>query len=118
MLSITPVYAALLALLYVALSVRVILQRRGDSIRLRKQIAECAPFSLVNKEFPIPMIARRAQCLRQNSGGSNVITATLCIASQFERRAFTGELAQGLVEFLHQFLGHDFSTACCGQVDS
>ncbi|WP_170422743.1 MAPEG family protein [Ruegeria arenilitoris] len=61
MLSITPVYAALLALLYVALSVRVIMQRRGDKIsygdggntnmlkvmRTHSNFAEYAPFALL-----------------------------------------------------------------------
>lgn len=61
MLSITPVYAALLALLYVTLSVRVILQRRSDKIsygdggntgmlkvmRTHSNFAEYAPFALL-----------------------------------------------------------------------
>ncbi|WP_170558625.1 MAPEG family protein [Ruegeria atlantica] len=61
MLSITPVYAALLALLYVTLSVQVILQRRSDKIsygdggntgmlkvmRTHSNFAEYAPFALL-----------------------------------------------------------------------
>ncbi|EEE37728.1 membrane protein [Rhodobacteraceae bacterium KLH11] len=61
MLSVTPIYAALLALLYVVLSVRVILQRRQDkisygdggssdmlkAIRTHSNFVEYAPFALL-----------------------------------------------------------------------
>ncbi|NOD34699.1 MULTISPECIES: MAPEG family protein [unclassified Ruegeria] len=61
MLAITPIYAALIAILYVALSVKVILQRRSDkisvgdggsklmikAIRTHSNCAEYAPISLL-----------------------------------------------------------------------
>lgn len=61
MLAITPIYAALVAILYVALSVKVILQRRSDrisvgdggsklmikAIRTHSNCAEYAPISLL-----------------------------------------------------------------------
>ncbi|WP_209504544.1 MULTISPECIES: MAPEG family protein [unclassified Ruegeria] len=61
MLAITPIYAALIAILYVALSVKVILQRRSDkisvgdggsklmikAIRTHANCAEYAPISLL-----------------------------------------------------------------------
>ncbi|NOD48315.1 MULTISPECIES: MAPEG family protein [unclassified Ruegeria] len=61
MLAITPIYAALIAILYVALSVKVILQRRSDkisvgdggsklmikAIRTHSNCAEYAPIGLL-----------------------------------------------------------------------
>lgn len=61
MLAITPIYAALIAILYVALSVKVILQRRSDkisvgdggsklmikAIRTHSNCAEYAPIALL-----------------------------------------------------------------------
>ncbi|MCA0905295.1 MAPEG family protein [Ruegeria marisrubri] len=61
MLAITPIYAALIAVLYVALSVKVILQRRSDkisvgdggsklmikAIRTHSNCAEYAPIALL-----------------------------------------------------------------------
>ena len=61
MLAITPIYAALIAILYVALSVKVILQRRSDkisvgdggsklmikAIRTHSNCAEYAPITLL-----------------------------------------------------------------------